>query len=131
MSAKALRDAAAILLAQADVMEGKNPGTYYGERLGDILATWNKLIAQYQAEDANVESEREIGAVVTAYKPVIDAAQRERWPSNLGPGKTFWLGNYKTAADLRAAIRALMQTEQYKAWAAHPLNAHLVPKVAP
>ena len=129
MSAKALRDAAAILLAQADIMDGKNPGTYYGEKLGPILEAWNKMIAQFAAEDANVAAEREIGSIVTAYQNVINAAQRERWPSNLGG--TYWVGNYKTASDLRASLRALMETEQYKAWAAHPLNAHLVPKAAP
>lgn len=129
MSAKALRDAAAILLAQADIMDGKNPGTYYGEKLGPILEAWNKMIAQFDAEDKQVSSEREIGSIVTAYQNVINAAQRERWPSNLGG--TYWVGNYKTASDLRASIHALMQTEQYKEWAAHPLNAHLVPKAAP
>lgn len=129
MSAKTLRDAAAVLLAQADVMDGKNPGTYYGEKLGPILEAWNKMIAQFDAEDKQVSSEREIGSLVTAYQTVINAAQREGWPSNLGG--TYWVGNYKTASDLRASLRALMETEQYKAWAAHPLNAHLVPKATP
>lgn len=128
MSAKALRDAAAILLAEADRMDGKSPGTFYGEHLPAILQMWNSMLAQFAAEDTKVADEREIGSVVTAYQTVISAAQRERWPT---PEGTYWVGNYKTAKDLRASIRALMQTEQYKAWAAHPLNAHLVPKSEP
>ncbi len=128
---KSLRDAAAILLAQADILDGKNPGTYYGEKLGPILEAWNKMIAQFDAEDAHVNDEFEIGKIVTAYKPVIDAAHREGWPSNLGEGRTFWVGNYKTAAKLREALNALSKTTQYAKWASNPLNAHLVPKSEP
>lgn len=127
---KALRDAAAILLDQANKLEGK-PSTYFGQNLAPILEMWNSMLKQFAAEDASVASEHEIGLIVSRYKPVIDAAHRERWPSNLGPDKTFWLGNYKTAAELRAAIRTLMQTEQYKAWAAHPANANYLPKGEP
>lgn len=129
MSAKAYRDAATLLLAEADKLDGKSPSNYFGVNLNDPRAAWASLLAQYAAEDANVAIEREIGSIVTAFQSVINAAQREGWPSNLGG--TYWVGNYKTAGDLRASIRALMQTEQYKAWAAHPLNAHMVPKAAP
>ena len=130
MSAQTLREAAAVLLAEADKLEGK-PSNYLGVNLSDPKEAWAQILREIAERQANVESERDIGSIVTAYKPVIDAAHREGWPSNLGAGKTFWLGNYKTAKELSAALRALMQTEQYKAWAAHPLNAHLLPKVAP
>lgn len=129
MSVQALRESAALLLKLATEMEGGNVPS--GFDVNDRASWWPAMREQFRKEDESVESEREIGRLVTDYKPVIDAAQRERWPSNLGPGKTFWLGNYKTATELRVAIFALMQTEQYKAWAAHPLNAHLVPKSAP
>ena len=127
MSAQTLRDAAAFLLKQADEMEGKSVPSGFDQ---NVVATWwPAMKAQFAAEDESVVSEREIGYIVTAYQTVISAAQRERWPSNLGG--TFWVGNYKTAPALRAAISALMQTEEYKRWAAHPLNAHLVPKAPP
>lgn len=129
MSAQTLRDVAAFLMKQADEMEGKSTPSGFDQ---NVVATWwPAMKAQFAAEDESVASEREIGSIVTAYQPVIQAAQRERWPSNLGPGNTFWLGNYKTASELRVAIFALMQTEEYKRWAAHPDNVHLVPKAPP
>lgn len=126
---KSLRDAAAILLAEADKLDGKSPSTFFGVNLNDPKAAWASLLAQYAAEDADNAEEFEIGRIVTAYNPVIQAAHRERWPSNLGG--TYWVGNYKTARALKESLIALMQTEQYKAWAAHPLNANLVPKAPP
>lgn len=125
---KALRDAAAILLAEADKLDGKSPSTFFGVNLNDPKAAWASLLAQYAAEDADNAEEFEIGLIVTAYNPVIQAAHREHWPT---PQGTYWVGNYKTARALKDSLIALMQTEQYKTWAADSRNAHLVPKAPP
>lgn len=128
MSAKALREAAVILLQQADLMEGKPP-TFMGQQLPAIMAMWEAMQKQFAAEDTKVNEEFQIGRIVTAYNPVIEAAHKGRWPSDIGGA--YWLGNYKTAAALSASIRALMQTAQYREWAADSRNANLVPKAEP
>lgn len=122
---KALRDAAAILLDQANKLEGK-PSTYFGQDLAPILEMWNSMLAQFAAEDAKRVDEAKC---YETHKNLWKAAEREGWPSNLG-GR-FWSGNYKNAHDFTVAIKALLQTDKAKEWLAHPANANYLPKGEP
>lgn len=127
MSAATLREAAAVLLAEADKLDGK-PANYLGVNLSDPKEAW----AQILREIAEREAKREpIARCYETHKYLWKAAEREGWPAYPGSTNRFWSGNYKTAQAFTAAIVALMKTDEAKAWMAHPLNANQVPKVEP
>jgi hypothetical protein len=122
---KALRDAAAILLAEADKLDGK-PSDYLGVNLSNPQEAWAEMLRQIAERRSK---EVAIAKCYETHKPFWKAAERESWPSNLGG--TFWSGNYKTAHDFKEAVAFLYTTAEGQAWLAHPLNKTLLPKGAP
>lgn len=122
---KSLRDAAAILLAEADRLDGK-PSTFLGVNLSNPQEAWAQILREIAERQSKQVA---VARCYETHKNFWKAAEREGWPSNLG-GR-FWSGNYANAHDFTVAVTALYTTEQGQKWLADPLNKNYLPKGTP
>jgi len=125
---KALRDAAAILLAEADRLDGK-PTDYLGVNMGNPQEAWKEMLRQIAERDAARVPE---ARCYETHKYLWKAAEREGWPEYPNSPNRYWSGNFLKSPQLfTASIVALMKTQEALKWLADPLNAHQIPKVEP
>ena len=145
MSAKTLREAAAVLLAEADRLDGVPPD-YYGTNLADPRASWELMLRQF-AERKKPHEWRD-------WKPGMlptDAGDNVPESPLYESHKTFWSAMEREGVkdlqgvrfssiscrkrggwkDFEDNVRFLWSNADGIKWRADPLNAPILPKTAP
>jgi hypothetical protein len=142
-TASIIREAAAILILEADKLDGKAPSTageVERERIRQALESqqpheWRDAgpgvpITGVGDNDDSVE----LDDLLRAFRPFCDALTRERQPDSTGV--TFFVPHIKKRGGIglqsvrliRDEIRGKWYSAWGEAWRAHPLNANLLPK---
>lgn len=143
---KALRDAAAFLLAKADEIDGK-PSTFLGVNLFDPKEAWAQILREI-AERRNPHEWREWG---NGNPLPENVGNNERESPLYESHKTFWSAMDRLGvkdskgerfnaincvrrggwADFEHEVRFLWANHDGIAWRADPRNKDILPKVAP
>lgn len=150
MTAKTLRDAAGILLAEADKLEGKISNTQtmttYAGRAVTAAEAWALMVEEISnrkkphewrdfgngvlpEDSGNGETE---SPLYESHKTFWRAMEQQRVPDHRGfPFLMQSCVKRGGWPEFESAVRYLWNTPEGIAWRAHPLNANLLPKTNP